>query len=105
MQQQSQDRELDAAIAKLLSRAGAHQDPQTVAEFRTVAKSFGPEWQAVDMARDEKRYRMADALVCVEVLQRNIDNFWNGRATVRRISYRRRQALNAGDVAEHGVAA
>lgn len=86
---QHQDFELDATIHRLLTRTGGTADAATVEEYRKVAQSFGPDFTVCDIS-EGPRFRMADNLVCVGVLERNIETFFDGTQMVRRVEFRRR---------------
>lgn len=87
MQQHFDDRELDQAIARLLSAPGAEW---TAEELREVALSFPSTFYVVVLESEGKRLRMAEALVCVGVLERNETRFPHNGGIAKLVEFRRR---------------
>ena len=87
MQQHFDNRELDQAITRLRSAPGAEY---TAEEIREVALSFPSTFYVVVLESEGKRLRMAEALVCVGVLERNETQFPHNGGIAKLVEFRRR---------------
>lgn len=85
------DRELDAAIARFLARQADQTNQPTAEELRDCAKSFGQYYTVVDI-REGLRFRLAGVLEQAGVLECHIDTFQQDGGLSRVFQYRRRSA-------------
>jgi len=90
MQHHHEDRELDAAIARFLARQADQTNQPTAEELREVALSFPSTFYVVVLESEGKRLRMAEALVCVGVLERNETRFPHNGGIAKLVEFRRR---------------
>ena len=87
MQQHFDSRELDQAIARLLSAPGAEW---TAEELREVALSFPSTFYVVVLESEGKRMRIANALADVGALERNEIRFQLDGHPAKIVEFRRR---------------